>query len=43
LRSNRDTIAALTGVAVHTLPQVTVEVAALAAAGAAWPVADWLS
>lgn len=42
LVSNRDTIAALTGVHVHTLPHVALDVDALAAAGAALPTADWL-
>lgn len=42
LVSNRDTIAALTGVHVHTLPHVALEVDALAAAGAALPTGAWL-
>jgi dethiobiotin synthetase len=41
-RSNRETIAALAGVAVSTLPEVGVDVAGLAAAGARLPVGDWL-
>jgi dethiobiotin synthetase len=41
-RSNRETIAALAGVGVWTLPEVGVDVAALAAAGARLPAADWL-
>jgi dethiobiotin synthetase len=41
-RSNRETIAALTGVGVWTLPEVGIDVAGLAAAGARLPAADWL-
>jgi dethiobiotin synthetase len=41
-RSNRETIAALAGVGVWTLPEVGVDVAALAAAGARLPAAEWL-
>jgi dethiobiotin synthetase len=41
-RSNRETIAALAGVGLWTLPEVGVDVAALAAAGARLPAADWL-
>jgi dethiobiotin synthetase len=41
-RSNRETIAAMGAVAVHTLPQVGVGVPELAAAGAALPVTGWL-
>jgi len=40
--SNRDTIARMGGVAVHTLAPVGVEPADLARAGAALPVAEWL-
>jgi len=41
-RSNRETIAALSGVAVWTLPEVGVDAAGLAAAGARLPVREWL-
>ena len=41
-RSNRATIARMGGVEVHGLPEVGVDVAALAAAGAALPVEAWL-
>ncbi|HEX2104918.1 MAG TPA: dethiobiotin synthase [Solirubrobacteraceae bacterium] len=41
-RSNRDTIAAMGDVAVHTLPPVGVDPAELARAGAAVPVDAWL-
>jgi dethiobiotin synthetase len=41
-RSNRDTIARLSGVAVATLPQVAPHPAALARAGARLPLAPWL-
>jgi dethiobiotin synthetase len=43
-KDNRRTLAALTGVTVHTLgrlPELTVP--RLAAAGTAWPLAEWLS
>jgi dethiobiotin synthetase len=41
-RSNRETIARMGGVAVHTLPSVGMQAGELARAGAALPVAQWL-
>lgn len=41
-RSNRATIAAMTGIGVVTLPPVGVDVAELARAGASLPVEEWL-